>query len=1100
MIGALPTRAAEGTESPSPLPYLIGQAFFSGFAMAALYATANTLFLVDYGSERLPYVYIVTALVVSPVSYGYAELQKRWTLSKLSFVTMFAFVVLFLAARFSLALPGVRWMSFALMVGFTLMVLMSAIVLGAQASRLFDVRQMKRLFPLVLSGQTLAIIASGLTVSLLVRLLGDTTDLLFVVSGSLLISVVFLVAAVRAFPEKLTRPQAERKRAGKSLPQLLRKRYVALVFVYQLLSSLGSQLIDYVTVNQADQTFDTPEAFASFFGNFMAAGTLLTLLFLLLLAGRLLNRFGLRFGLSINPGAVTLTVIAMLAVGVVLGPAASLFFWLAVSARIVDFVLSMGTTNTAVKATYQALPDDERITVQTAVDGIGSPIASGIAGASLLLFDAVPGLTLLHVLFYTIVVCGLWTAAGFIVYRNYANALLKTLGHRALNAADLTLEDGSSLVVIENLLQSPKIGEVCLALDVLEKAEHHSLDARLLALVEHPLPEIRIEALKRIRECGVQAALPVVDACLQSATSPAVQGAALRALCALRESDGVDQVSPYLDAPKPEVRLGAAVGLLRYGGIPGVLTAGERLTALARSADATERAFAAGVIGEVGVRNFYQPLLPLLQDEDFDVRQAGLIAASKVNHPRSLPLIIQNMTHRSLRSAAMLALVASGEALLPLVADALAGDALYQEEDVVRLVRACGQIKGARVIALLKSHIDHPDDDVQFQVLSALNLCGYRAETGDIAEIERVLKDEVKHGLRVLLSKQDIGKDEGLDPLHRALDHEFDQVRKRAFLLLSFIHNARAILRAAEQLTFASSREKALALETLDVTLPGEQKALVFPLADPKMTLDQRAQHLGDLFSLPRRERGDRLNEIITDPEGVWTQGWTRSCAIYAVAKIKLGDQVFLDAVEGALAITEHPVRETAAWALHTLAPGHYRPYAAELVADPNPQVAKLAAQFDCLESGESIMLLTIEKVAILKSTDIFAQTPDHILASVAVITEEIDLGTGETFIHQDAFGDDIYIIVEGQVRIHSGKDTVTTLGTGQVVGELAVLAPAPRLVSATTSTETRLLRIHKDAFDEVMADRPEIAQGIIQILIHRLRATMIKDRAESPR
>jgi CRP-like cAMP-binding protein len=138
-------------------------------------------------------------------------------------------------------------------------------------------------------------------------------------------------------------------------------------------------------------------------------------------------------------------------------------------------------------------------------------------------------------------------------------------------------------------------------------------------------------------------------------------------------------------------------------------------------------------------------------------------------------------------------------------------------------------------------------------------------------------------------------------------------------------------------------------------------------------------------------------------------------------------------------------------------------------------------------------MLLTVEKVAILKSVDIFAQAPDYILASVTAIVEEIDLEAGETFIRQNELEDDMYIIIEGEVRVHSGDETIAMLNAGEVVGEMEVLAPAPRLASVTATTETRLFRIHKEAFDEVMADRFEIAQGIIQVLVQRLRATTMK-------
>ncbi|NJN84718.1 MAG: cyclic nucleotide-binding domain-containing protein [Caldilineaceae bacterium] len=138
-------------------------------------------------------------------------------------------------------------------------------------------------------------------------------------------------------------------------------------------------------------------------------------------------------------------------------------------------------------------------------------------------------------------------------------------------------------------------------------------------------------------------------------------------------------------------------------------------------------------------------------------------------------------------------------------------------------------------------------------------------------------------------------------------------------------------------------------------------------------------------------------------------------------------------------------------------------------------------------------MLLTIEKVAILKSINIFAETPDYVLASVATIAEELDVLPSETFIHEGEYGDCMYIIVDGEVKVHSGERAILTLGPGKSVGELAVLDPEPRSASVTALEATHLFRIARDAFDEVMADRPEIARGVIQALCQRLRMTSAK-------
>lgn len=138
-------------------------------------------------------------------------------------------------------------------------------------------------------------------------------------------------------------------------------------------------------------------------------------------------------------------------------------------------------------------------------------------------------------------------------------------------------------------------------------------------------------------------------------------------------------------------------------------------------------------------------------------------------------------------------------------------------------------------------------------------------------------------------------------------------------------------------------------------------------------------------------------------------------------------------------------------------------------------------------------MLLTIEKVAILKSAAIFATTPDYVLASVAAIAEEVEVNASETFIHEGEVEDSMYVVIAGEVRIHSGNKTMMLAGEGEVVGEMEVLAPAPRAMSVTAVSDSHLFRIHKDAFDEVMADRPEIAQGVIQVLVNRLRTNVTK-------
>jgi HEAT repeat protein len=1018
------------------LVLLLGQGFFYGLGLVLWYVAANTLFLVDWSAERMPWVFIAVGVFVSAFSYGITELQRRWSTAHVVLTIGLALVAFNVVARLGLLTPLARWISLALMVSYFLGLQMAFITLGLLAGRLFDIRQMKRLFPAVLSGFHVGFILGGLGVPLIMRLIGGAPNLLVGAAVSGLISLVFLIVSARRFRRVLARPVVTDRGPAPRLRDLLREPYIRRAFVYQVLSSIGTLLVLFLLLRVAGAQFPTADALASFFGGFGAVRNIVNVLVAMLLSGWLLTRFGLGFGLTASPAGVGAAVVVLAATGAAVTTGSPAFFWVAVIAVSLDVVLSESLTLPSLKTIYQALPASEQQEVQTVVEGIGVPVAYGITGILLLLLNAL-GLTILQLVFFTLFFFVPRLVFGLLLYRDYAGALLRALSRRVLGDAELSLGDPASLAVVDRLLHSTNLGDVRLALDVLEGDEHATLGARLTALLTHPDAVMRSEALGRLARLQVQPALAAVEGCLHRDDSPAVRGAAVHALCALLEADATERAIPYLDDPEPDVRRGAMVGLLRYGGIAGILAAGQRVTALAQAAEPARRVLAAQVIGAVGMSHFYQPLMPLLRDADAHVRRRALGAAGHVAHPRLVPLLVENLGHGATRSAAVAALTDSGDIILPSVGDALAGEGGYAEETLRRLVRVCAQIKGERVIALLKPHCHHPNHAVQQQVLLALHHCGYRAPVEDREPLP-ALRGTVGYGLRVLLAQHELGEHEALTLLQAALAQEFDRARQRIFLLLSFRYESRALLTAEARLRSGSHHERALVIETLDVTLSDDERPLVLPLMDESLGWAQRRAALNRHFNLPTMNRDQRLVQIMTDA-ATWPRPWTRACALFAARTL---------APPGAAAAAE------AAW------PGGTR------------------------------MLQVIERVAILKAVNLFAETPDDVLAAVASICEEVDVPPGGTFINEGEFGDCMYVIVEGEVRVHSDGRAILTLSAGKSVGELAVLDPEPRAASVTATQRTRLFRIDKEAFDEVIADRPEIASGVIRTLCQRLRQT----------
>jgi CRP-like cAMP-binding protein len=109
-------------------------------------------------------------------------------------------------------------------------------------------------------------------------------------------------------------------------------------------------------------------------------------------------------------------------------------------------------------------------------------------------------------------------------------------------------------------------------------------------------------------------------------------------------------------------------------------------------------------------------------------------------------------------------------------------------------------------------------------------------------------------------------------------------------------------------------------------------------------------------------------------------------------------------------------------------------------------------------------------------------------LGAIAAIAEERHLEEGETFVREGEQGDGMYVVVEGEVHLHAGGLTANHLQPGGILGQIAIFDPGPRVVSATTVKESRVLWISTQAFREAMADCPEIAHASLVVLARNLR------------
>ena len=104
-----------------------------------------------------------------------------------------------------------------------------------------------------------------------------------------------------------------------------------------------------------------------------------------------------------------------------------------------------------------------------------------------------------------------------------------------------------------------------------------------------------------------------------------------------------------------------------------------------------------------------------------------------------------------------------------------------------------------------------------------------------------------------------------------------------------------------------------------------------------------------------------------------------------------------------------------------------------------------------------------------------------------------IEVPAGAAVYKEGDSGSDMYIIESGQIDIvrQSGSDEVVdSLGPGDFFGETAMLEDQPRGVTALAKTASRMLRIERAAFADVLRQNVEIAVRIMRKMVARQRRT----------
>ncbi|GAB6143727.1 cyclic nucleotide-binding domain-containing protein [Desulfocicer niacini] len=158
------------------------------------------------------------------------------------------------------------------------------------------------------------------------------------------------------------------------------------------------------------------------------------------------------------------------------------------------------------------------------------------------------------------------------------------------------------------------------------------------------------------------------------------------------------------------------------------------------------------------------------------------------------------------------------------------------------------------------------------------------------------------------------------------------------------------------------------------------------------------------------------------------------------------------------------------------------------------------AEVFGCSTSMEAVMERTLsfqEKIVHIQKVDIFKNLAINELAAISDIAREVTFAPDEILFHEKSFADTMYICVEGAISGSRNNVDVGQFKAGDSFGMSAFLVDSKRLLTCRATAPTRLLEIHKQEFEEMLMEYPQISFEIAKIHARMIQRLLEQIQAE---
>ena len=972
-------------EESSKVLLLITQSIFLGTFFGAFEIGASELFLEAYGSELLPKAILISGITGILFTTIYSRFHSRITFSKLAIINLLFITLITALIRLGYEINDFKWLAFIVFVFMGPLNIIGLLSFWGTVSRMFTLRQGKRLFGLIDTGQVIGIIISSYSIPVLLTFKFKTIDTLLISAVSILLALLFQIIISHKYHSVVATKQEKNTKEKLSLKNeysiLFKDKYIFLMVLFVALSMITAFFIYNSFLAIINEKYPDSTELAKFLGFFTGTLMIFSLLIKTFVYSNLMKTYGLKTSILLAPiMLLMLTVLASIvgSFGYTVDSSTFMFFFLLiVLSRLFSVALKSSIEGPSLKLLYQSLESKIRFEIQAKLDGVVNELSATLAGILLTILAIVEFFKIIHFSYSLSIILFIWIIVTYKLYKEYKKSLERSLAETKDDANKQTSYELDYHIQIKNLSTNNDPNILINTLNLLEYIDPILFQEKLLKLTTSEnkiLKNYLYQKLSAIEHLELILIIKNNNKTL------------FELLCSKNEN-----ISNYIkDIESKNIK--------------------EKINKFARSQDSSERKYAIKLIEISGIENANNDYNKLVHDPDHKVR-CEAYKITNIESPQFIPFLIDGLENKYTKGVCSNKLVDFGEKSLDMLEHNFHKTDIY-EHIQVEIIRIMGIIGGKKAHHHLLNKLTHNSKVILEQTISALRISNFTSNEKTKARLIQTIDKKIRNIAWIYSALVSINSLQNNNILHEAILQELENNLNSLFSLMSVTYDTDSIQHVKDNMDIGTSESIGFAIELLDLFIDEEIKAKIFPLIED-ISFNEKTKQLENHYPIKHLSGLELILAILNkNPNEI--NRYTKMCALQVYEKMKNSE--ISNALIAQLFNPDNLLSQTSALICHAKDKEVYKLCSRRI----KPRI-KLKLDQAIQNAATNYYDLFYYKLIQLKKVDKLQSIPGEFLTN---LVEKMNFTKSELF-DQSFLKNNLLILTQGNVIVHTNNEQI---------------------------------------------------------------------------